>query len=89
MYICVLQVWDTAGQERFRSMTSAFYNKAQGVILAFDVGKAHSFQSIPSWIRDIRRVRILIRLFYHPHYSNRYCTVSYLMHIRMHPPIVK
>ena len=24
-----LQIWDTAGQERFRSMTAAFYNRAQ------------------------------------------------------------
>jgi hypothetical protein len=34
-----MQIWDTAGQERFRSMTAAFYNKAQGVILTFDVGQ--------------------------------------------------
>ena len=41
---CKLQIWDTAGQERFRSMTSAFYNKASGVILTFDVGQKESFQ---------------------------------------------
>ena len=27
--IVKLQIWDTAGQERFRSMTAAFYNRAQ------------------------------------------------------------
>lgn len=50
-----LQIWDTAGQERFRSMTSAFYSKAQGVVLTFDVCQRDSFLSLPSWIKDIRR----------------------------------
>jgi Ras-related protein Rab-1A len=51
-----LQIWDTAGQERFRSMTSAFYNKAHGIILVFDVSQEESFRSLNTWIRDIRRV---------------------------------
>ena len=50
-----LQIWDTAGQERFRSMTAAFYNRAQGVIVAFDVSNAESFQSLSTWINDVRR----------------------------------
>jgi small GTP-binding protein len=50
-----LQIWDTAGQERFRSMTSAFYNKALGVVLTFDVSHRDSFLALPSWISDIRR----------------------------------
>jgi len=54
---CKLQIWDTAGQERFRSMTSAFYNKASGVILTFDVGQKESFQ-----VREcrIRRARMCV-----------------------------
>eukprot|EP01038_Epipyxis_sp_PR26KG_P007454 gene7454-10164_t len=52
--IVKLQVWDTAGQERFRSMTAAFYSKAQGVIITFDVNQRESFLNIPSWIRDVR-----------------------------------
>lgn len=48
------QIWDTAGQERFRSMTSAFYNRAQGVILSFDVSQYQSFLSLDSWINDIK-----------------------------------
>lgn len=50
-----VQIWDTAGQERFRSMTSAFYKKAQGMILTFDVTQRSSFESLPQWIGDIRR----------------------------------
>lgn len=48
-----LQIWDTAGQERFRSMTSAFYSKAQGIIITFDVTNLNSFRAIPNWIRDV------------------------------------
>eukprot|EP00606_Chrysophyceae_sp_TOSAG23-5_P001319 GSChrysophyteH2.ASY1.ANO1.1595.1 assembled CDS len=50
-----MQIWDTAGQERFRSMTAAFYNKAQGVILTFDVCQKDSFLALPNWLEDIRR----------------------------------
>jgi len=52
---CKLQIWDTAGQERFRSMTSAFYNKASGVILVFDVCQKESFDALPAWLEDIKR----------------------------------
>lgn len=48
-----LQIWDTAGQERFRSMTSAFYSKAQGVIVTFDVTQRDSFDAVSNWIRDV------------------------------------
>jgi small GTP-binding protein len=50
-----LQIWDTAGQERFRAMTAAFYNKAQGVMLTFDVSQEQSYKSLDIWIRDIRQ----------------------------------
>lgn len=29
-------VWDTAGQERFRTIAATYYQKADGVILAYD-----------------------------------------------------
>lgn len=48
-----LQIWDTAGQERFRSMTSAFYSKAQGVVITFDVTRRDTFDAVPNWIRDV------------------------------------
>jgi small GTP-binding protein len=53
--IVKLQIWDTAGQERFRSMTAAFYNRAQGVIVAFDVTNPESFLSLGTWINDVKR----------------------------------
>lgn len=39
-----LQMWDTAGQERFRSINSAYYRGAQGVIIVYDVTSQESFQ---------------------------------------------
>lgn len=36
-------------------MTSAFYNRAQGVVVTFDVGQRESFAALASWIRDVRR----------------------------------
>eukprot|EP01031_Cornospumella_fuschlensis_P031960 gene31960-38643_t len=51
-----LQIWDTAGQERFRSMTAAFYSRAQGIVITFDVGLRCSFEALGSWIREIHEI---------------------------------
>lgn len=50
-------MWDTAGQERFRSMTSAFFGKAQGALVVFDVSDRDSFDNLNGWIEEIERVR--------------------------------
>jgi Ras-related protein Rab-2A len=54
------KIWDTAGQERFRSMTSAFYAKAQGVVIAFDVTMRETFNALSNWIHDIREVLLVL-----------------------------
>lgn len=41
-----LQLWDTAGQERYKSITTAYYRGAVGVILCFDLTKHISFDNI-------------------------------------------
>ncbi|THD27721.1 Rab protein 8 [Fasciola hepatica] len=48
-----LQIWDTAGQERFRTITTAYYRGAMGIMLVYDVTNAKSFKNIHLWMRNI------------------------------------
>lgn len=41
-----LQIWDTAGQERFRTITSAYYRGADGIIMVYDVTNTDSFDHV-------------------------------------------
>lgn len=50
-----LQIWDTAGQERFRTITTAYYRGAMGILLVYDVTDETSFQNIRNWIRNIEQ----------------------------------
>lgn len=50
-----LQIWDTAGQERFRTITTAYYRGAMGILLVYDVTDEQSFQNIRTWIRNIEQ----------------------------------
>jgi len=50
-----LQIWDTAGQERFRTITTAYYRSAMGVLLVYDVTDDKSFANIKNWIRNIEQ----------------------------------
>ncbi|KAL4474715.1 hypothetical protein ABPG72_002308 [Tetrahymena utriculariae] len=49
-----LQIWDTAGQERFRTITSAYYKGADGIVMVYDVTSENSFQDIDKfWISEV------------------------------------
>ena len=50
-----LQIWDTAGQERFRTITSAYYRGADGIILVFDVTSAESLDHVHDWLKEVNR----------------------------------
>mmetsp|Transcript_21904 Transcript_21904/g.59977 ORF Transcript_21904/g.59977 Transcript_21904/m.59977 type:complete len:144 (+) Transcript_21904:54-485(+) len=50
-----LQIWDTAGQERFKTITTAYYRGAMGILLVYDVTDEQSFNNIRNWMRQIQQ----------------------------------
>lgn len=46
------QIWDTAGQEKYKSITSSFFQNADGGIVVFDVTNQSSFDNIQNWISE-------------------------------------
>ena len=48
-----VRIWDTASQERFKTLTQAFYRKADGVIISFDVTEKPSFDNVKSWVESL------------------------------------
>jgi len=50
-----LQIWDTAGQERFRTITSAYYRGADGIILVYDICDRDSFEQVNDWLSEVNR----------------------------------
>jgi len=48
-----LQVWDTAGQERFRTITTAYYRGAMGIVLIYDVTDSRSFENVENWYQTV------------------------------------
>ncbi|KAM4755771.1 ras-related protein Rab-13 isoform 1-T1 [Cyanocitta cristata] len=51
-----LQVWDTAGQERFKTITTAYYRGAVGIVLVYDITDEKSFENIQNWMKSIKEV---------------------------------
>ncbi|KAF2665396.1 NCA2-domain-containing protein [Microthyrium microscopicum] len=50
-----LQIWDTAGQERFRTITTAYYRGAMGILLVYDVTDMRSFENIRTWFSNVEQ----------------------------------
>ena len=50
-----LQIWDTAGQERFRTITSAYYRGADGIVMVYDVTNIESFNHVNEWLIEVSR----------------------------------
>lgn len=49
-----LQIWDTAGQDGFRTITTSYFNCAQGMMLLYDVTDKNSFISVRNWLAQIQ-----------------------------------
>ncbi|XP_041651657.1 ras-related protein Rab-19 [Cheilinus undulatus] len=50
-----MQVWDTAGQERFRTITQSYYRSAHGAMVAYDITRRSTFESVSHWIREVEQ----------------------------------
>lgn len=48
-----LKIWDTAGQERYRSLQRAYFQRANGFMLVFDVSQKSTISSLKRWMQDI------------------------------------
>ncbi|EHB07786.1 Ras-related protein Rab-13 [Heterocephalus glaber] len=53
-----LQVWSGSiffsGQERFKTITTAYYRGAMGIILVYDITDEKSFENIQNWMKSIK-----------------------------------
>ena len=49
----VLTLFLTFLQERFRTITTAYYRGAMGIMLVYDITNEKSFENIKNWIRNI------------------------------------
>ena len=49
-----IQIWDTAGQETFKSVTKIFFKGAHCIFLVYDITNEESFNSLKSWLHEIR-----------------------------------
>ena len=49
-----VKIFDTAGQERFRSITSDYIRKANGMLLVYDISHKPSYDNIENWINNLK-----------------------------------
>ena len=45
----------SAGQERFRTITTAYYRGAMGILLVYDISDESSFANVRNWMRQIEQ----------------------------------
>lgn len=51
-----LSLWDTAGQETYKSVTRSYFRGAAGALLVFDITRRNTFESVTSWLSDLRQI---------------------------------
>lgn len=51
-----LSLWDTAGQETYKSITRSYFRGASGALLVFDITRRSTFNSVTSWLNDLRQI---------------------------------
>ena len=48
--------WDTAGDKKFSGLRDGYYIHAQCAIIMFDVTSRSTYDSVPAWHADLRRI---------------------------------
>ena len=48
------KIFDTAGQERFKSISTNYIKKANGILLMYDITDKGSFENIGNWMETIK-----------------------------------
>ena len=48
------KIFDTAGQERFKSISTNYIKKANGILLMYDISDKNSFNNIGNWMVTIK-----------------------------------
>ena len=51
-----LSLWDTAGQETYKSITRSYFRGASGALLVFDITRRATFESVTTWLHDLRQI---------------------------------
>lgn len=49
-----MQIWDLAGQQHYQKIRKNYYIGTHAVILVYDVTRQESFQSLTTWIKEIK-----------------------------------
>ena len=49
-----MQIWDTAGQEKYQNITQSYFRNSHGIIVAYDITDADSFDRVKKWVDKIR-----------------------------------
>ena len=48
-----INIFDTAGQERFRSISSNYIRKADGILLVYDITEKDTFEGVKQWVQKL------------------------------------
>ncbi|EGR33965.1 hypothetical protein IMG5_029320 [Ichthyophthirius multifiliis] len=50
-----LKIWDTAGQENYRAISKRYFQKADAVVLMFDITNNESFGNLSYWLEELNQ----------------------------------
>lgn len=48
------QIWDIAGRETYRAITAAYYRRAVGALLVYDMSNRQTYEDVKRWLKELR-----------------------------------